>query len=78
MWSWIAGTVSILILILMGRKYWWAPIAGFISQSAWFIYVFVDKQYGLLLCVIAYTIVHIINARKWYRDWKVKKGEMIK
>jgi len=67
MWSWFAGITSVITLFLMGLKWKWAPIFGLVCQSFWFIYVFVDKQWGLLLCVIAYTGVHIYNSFRWLR-----------
>jgi len=68
MWSWIAGTLSVFVLILMGNKWRWAPIVGIITQIAWIIYVVIDKQWGLAPCVAAYLIVHIRNSVKWLKE----------
>jgi len=67
-WSWLAGGMSVAVLLLMGNKYWWSPLVGLLTQVVWFIYVFHDRQWGLLLCVIAYTIVHLRNSIKWAKE----------
>ena len=66
--SWIVSCASIIVLYLMGRKFWWAPIAGLASQVLWIIYVIETKQTGLMLGVFAITFVTILNAIKWTRE----------
>ena len=67
MWSWIAGSMSVIVLILMGNKWRYAPLVGVITQIVWIVYVIVERQWGLIPCVVAYTIVHIRNSRKWLK-----------
>jgi len=66
--AWIVSLASIIVLYLMGRKVWWAPIAGICSQVLWIIYVIETKQTGLMLGVFAFTIVTILNAIKWTKE----------
>lgn len=69
-WAWIAGIASVIAVFFMGRKYWWAPIFGFICQGFWFLYIFIDKQYGLLICAVAYAIIYFVNIFKWAKERK--------
>lgn len=66
--DWILSAGSILLLILMGNKWKYAPIYGVFFQLFWFIYIFQTKHLGLLPGVIVYTFVHLRNARKWLRE----------
>jgi len=56
------------MLWLMGRKVRWAPLLGIGNQVLWMIYIVTTEQWGLMPGVIAYTIIHIINARRWMRE----------
>ena len=64
--SWILSFTSMVMLFMMGRKVWWAPLLGIANQVLWIAYVYMTDQWGLLPGVIAYTVIHIYNARKWY------------
>ena len=66
--AWAVSLASIIVLYLMGRKIWWAPIAGIGSQVLWIIYVIETKQTGLMLGVFAFTVVTILNAIKWTKE----------
>jgi hypothetical protein len=55
------------MLWLMGNRNKYAPLIGVANQILWFIYCIKTKQYGLLLGVAAYTIVHIRNSIKWLK-----------
>ena len=66
--GWAVSFSSIIVLYLMGRKFWWAPIAGLGSQSLWIIYVIQTKQIELMLGVFAFTFVTILNAVKWTKE----------
>lgn len=67
MWSWIAGIGAVIVVALTMKKWKWAPLLGLFVQSFWFIYVFVEKQWGLLLPVIAYTIIYAIGSYTWLK-----------
>ena len=54
----------------MGNKSIYGIILGLINQVLWTIYALSIKQYGLLLGVFAYTIVHIRNLMKWAKENK--------
>lgn len=66
--GWIVSAASILVLFLMGRKYWWAPLAGLSSQVLWVIYVIRIHEWGLLVGVFGFTFVTILNAIKWTKE----------
>jgi hypothetical protein len=57
--------ISILTLWMMGDKNKYAPWVGLLSQLTWIFYVCYTKQWGLMLGVVAYTVVHLRNILKW-------------
>ena len=68
--TWILSGLSLLTLWLMGNKSKHAPLVGILSQIIWFYFVFSTNQIGFLPGVIAYTVIHVRNAVKWYRESK--------
>ena len=66
--QWILSATSLTMLYFMGRKARWAPFLGIANQVLWFYYVITTEQWGLLPGVIAYTVIHILNAWKWMRE----------
>ncbi len=66
--DWLLSGISILMLWLMGNKSKWGPIVGIVAQVLWLIYVLRIEQYGLLLGVVAYAVVHARNLYKWSRE----------
>jgi len=66
--DWIVSFSSIIVLFLMGRKFWWAPIAGLGSQVLWIVYVIKTSQTGLMLGVLGFTFVTALNAIKWTKE----------
>ena len=65
--SWILSITSVIMLWLMGNKNKYAPYVGIFNQMLWIYFVLTTKQYGLLLGVVMYLIVHIRNAVKWQK-----------
>lgn len=61
------SVLSIGMIYAMGCKWKYAPILGIIAQVFWVYFVIETCQYGLLIGVIGYLIVHIINAYKWLK-----------
>jgi hypothetical protein len=49
----------------MGNKNIWGIRVGLFNQVLWIVYALALKQYGLLIGVFAYTIIHIRNLEKW-------------
>lgn len=68
MLSWIISITSIIMIYLMGNKWKYAPILGIFNQILWYILILNSKQYGLLLGVTGYTIIHIRNMLKWIKE----------
>lgn len=66
--SYILSALSLTSLWLMGNKSVWGIVVGLFNQALWVVYALMLKQYGLLIGVIAYTIVHIRNLEKWQRE----------
>ena len=66
--TWVLSATSLVMLWLMGRKVRWAPLLGIGNQVLWAIYIVTTEQWGLMPGVIAYTVIHILNAYKWMRE----------
>ena len=66
--TWLLSITSVIMLWLMGNKNKYAPYVGIGNQVLWVVYVISTKQYGLLLGVLMYLIVHIRNATKWNKE----------
>lgn len=69
-WSLAVSGASIFILWLMGNKNKWAPVLGILGQVVWYIYAIQDRQYGLLIGITGYTIVHVRNSIKWWKEMR--------
>lgn len=63
--SWILSGISLTSLWLVGNKNKMGFAVGILNQALWVYYALLLKQYGLLVGVIAYTIVNIRNWIKW-------------
>ena len=66
--SFILSALSLLSLWLMGNKNKLGIVVGLANQLLWVVYAVMLKQYGLLIGVIAYTIIHIRNLAKWSKE----------
>ena len=61
----LLSVFSIAMIYAMGCKWKYAPLLGIFTQIFWIIFVIETGQYGLMVGVLGYLIVHIINAYKW-------------
>jgi len=68
--DWIISVTSCVMLWLMGNKSVYGPMVGVANQLLWIVYVIWTSQWGLLLGVSLYTIVHLRNLIKWMRGAK--------
>jgi hypothetical protein len=66
--DWIISITSCVMLWMMGNKSIFGPILGIINQGLWIFYVVWTGQWGLLLGVSLYTVIHIRNLAKWKRS----------
>lgn len=66
--SYILSAVSLTSLWLMGNKNKLGIIVGLVGQILWLAYALMLKQYGLIIGVVAYTIIHVRNLLKWIRE----------
>ena len=66
--SYILSALSRTSLWLMGNKSVWGIVIGLLNQVLWVAYALMLKQYGVLIGVIAYTVIHIRNLVKWSRE----------
>ena len=70
MLTWIISITSITMIYLMGNKWKYAPLLGIFNQILWYILILDSKQWGLLLGVTGYTVIHIRNLVKWMGETK--------
>ena len=63
--QWTLSLMSMIMIYQMGNKWKYAPLLGIFNQVLWIVYVLSTKQFGLMLGVIGYTVIHIINTYKW-------------
>lgn len=63
--DWILSVTSCYMLWLMGNKSKWGPRVGIVNQILWIFYAVSIEQFGLLVGVLAYTVIHIRNCVKW-------------
>jgi len=66
--SWILSANSLISLWLVGNKNKAGFILGLVNQALWVWYALMLKQYGLLVGVIAYTIINYRNLKKWSKE----------
>ena len=66
--SYILSAFSLTSLWFMGNKNILGIIIGLVNQVLWVVYALMLKQYGLLIGVIAYTVIHIRNLIKWAKE----------
>lgn len=52
----------------MGNKNIYGIIVGLVGQFLWIVYALYLREYGLLIGVFAYTIVHARNLIKWAKE----------
>jgi nicotinamide riboside transporter PnuC len=64
----IISLLSIAMLWFMGNKSIIGPVIGLINQAFWFYYIYTTKQWCLLGATVAFTVVHLRNLYKWYRE----------
>lgn len=66
--SYVLSALSLISLWLMGDKSVWGVIVGLLTQILWIIYALMLEQYGLLIGVVAYTVIHVRNLLKWTKE----------
>lgn len=66
--SYVLSALSLMSLWLMGNKSVWGIIVGLLTQILWIIYALMLEQYGLLIGVVAYTVIHVRNLLKWTKE----------
>lgn len=66
--SYVLSIVSLISLWLIGNKNKYGFVVAILNQGLWTWYAIMLKQYGLLLGVVAYTIIHVRNLIKWSKD----------
>lgn len=66
--SYILSALSLTSLWLMGNKSIWGIVVGLVNQILWVVYALMLEQYGLLIGVVAYTVIHVRNLLKWTKE----------
>lgn len=63
--SYVISAISLCSLWLVGNKNRWGWVLGIFNQALWTIYAVRLQQWGLLIGVVAYTIINVRNLLKW-------------
>jgi hypothetical protein len=63
--SYVISIFSLISLWLVGNKNKWGWVVGILNQILWTIYAIRLQQWGLLIGVVAYTIVNVRNLIRW-------------
>jgi predicted Rdx family selenoprotein len=66
--DWILGISALLIQLCIIKKWWWAPIAGFLGQSLWLTYALSREDYGLIPSIGGFTILYAYGIWKWTKE----------
>ena len=66
--SYILGTISCIVLWMVGNKNRMAMVIGAVSQLLWIAYAIALKQYGLIISAVVYIIVYIRNYIAWGKN----------
>ncbi len=75
--SWVLSATSLIMLWLMGNRSKWGPRLGILNQVLWIYYVvYIVHDWGLIVGVIAYTIVHIRNLANWEKNPAIPPAPM--
>lgn len=64
-WSYILSAVGLLGFFLAGKRIWWAWYVNIANQVLWILYAVLTDQWGFLVGAIVYTLVFVLNARRW-------------
>ena len=66
--DWIISITSCIMLYFMGNKSIIGPILGIVNQGLLVFYVSWTGQWGLMLGVALYTVIHVRNLIKWMKE----------
>lgn len=58
---------GIIAIILVSRKNKWGFVFGLASQPFWFITSYCNKQWGVFLLTIIYTLTWAYGIYEWFR-----------
>lgn len=66
--SWVANGLGAAGFLLMGNRYWWAPLVNLFAQVFWFLLAWKLGDSGLWFGGLFWTAVHGRNAVKWWKE----------
>lgn len=61
-------------ILLVSRKSKWGFVFGLLSQPFWFMTAIINKQVGIIVVNVAYTLSWAYGLYRWFREDN-KKGE---
>jgi hypothetical protein len=62
--QWAISFQAMVMLWLMGNGSRWGPRVGIAGQFLWMYYAVSTHQYGLVIGILAFTVIHIRNYRR--------------
>lgn len=66
--DWLAATLSLIGVYLIGHKNKWGFVICFVCGLLWAIVAIRTEVYGLLLEVLPLSILNLWNFRKWGKN----------
>lgn len=60
------STLGVLALFLVARKNKWGFVFGLASTPFWFITAIINRQWGIVLLNIVYTVGWIYGVWRWF------------
>lgn len=65
--GWLANGSAVLTIYLMGRKLWWAPMVGVVTQVFWFLLALQLVSPDLMISCAVYGSLYAHAGWKWWR-----------
>ena len=67
--SWAVSICTILAILFMVQKRWWAPIFGLAQEGLWLLFILMtDGSWPLIFAVVVYCIIYVRAIPKWRRE----------
>lgn len=66
--SWYLTIFSLLGVWMVGRKEIGGWLVSLGTQILWFVYAITTKQYGFVFSAVVFSVIYIVNYRKWKND----------
>jgi hypothetical protein len=66
-WSFVLEAVTLIGVLIVGRKHWQGWLILFCNTFLWGTYGIITHQYGFIMATVFYAPVYARNLWKWRR-----------